>query len=550
MTKSTGSAVDPPAPSSTSVEPAESDTATARPRHVAHSSPSSVIVATRPTDADQNQPESPASIQGSAPESQSTAGVASPSTTDGPASPPVQATISEAGDSEGNQPPSAAGPIVVAHSQLERIRDHIRDFPTGPGVYLMKDARGRVVYIGKAKNLRSRVGSYFQKAAEGDPRIRDWIGEVAQVDYLEAKGEVDAMLMEARLIKDIQPRHNKELKDDKSFPYLQITTHEDFPRVNFTRSPAAKGVKLYGPFPRAGQLRGAIRLLQQVFQFRTCSLDIRENDPRWRWFRPCLLHAIRQCSAPCNLRIDKASYREDIRRLKLVLDGKLDEVVAELQAEMKEAGRNLLFEKAARIRDTLKALQNLNLRGDLNTHAQPEVFHIDPKRGLIGLRKVLELDRTPRRIDGVDIAHLGGDQTVGSLVTFVDGLPFKPGYRRYRIQSVKGIDDYASIREVVSRRILGLREREEPFPDIFLIDGGKGQLNAALAAFRALDEPPPTLISLAKREEIIHRPGEAEPLILSRRSFALRLLQSVRDEAHRFAQHYHHLLRGKKLRDE
>ena len=552
MTESTGSAVDPPAPPVASEEAAG---AAASPRRrVANPSPPPALVEAQPHPA--SQPESPAldqeQKQKHPSESKPTVSdVANESTAVPAATASTQATSPAVENLGGPPNPSAASaPIVVTLCQLERIRDQIRDFPTGPGVYLMKDARGRVVYIGKAKNLRSRVGSYFQKAAEGDPRIRDWIGEVARVDYLDAKGEVDAMLMEARLIKDIQPRHNKELKDDKSFPYLQITTHEDFPRVNFTRSPSAKGVKLYGPFPRAGQLRGAIRLLQQVFQFRTCSLDIRENDPRWRWFRPCLLHSIRQCTAPCNLRIDKAAYREDIRRLKLVLDGKLDEVVAELEAEMREAGRNLLFEKAARIRDTLKALQNLNLRGDLKTHAQPEVFHIDPKRGLVGLRKVLKLDRTPRRIDGVDIAHLGGDQTVGSLVTFVDGLPFKPGYRRYRIQSVKGIDDYASIREVVSRRILGLREREEPFPDIFLIDGGKGQLNAALGAFRALEETPPILISLAKREEIIHRPGEAEPLVLSRRSFALRLLQSVRDEAHRFAQHYHHLLRGKKLRGE
>ena len=422
----------------------------------------------------------------------------------------------------------------------------VRSFPSSSGIYLMKDAQGRVIYVGKAKNLRSRAGSYFQKTASGDRRICDWIGEVADVDFLVADSEVDALLMEARLIKDIQPRHNQDLKDDKSFPYLQITTGEDFPRVNFTREPLDRGVKLYGPFPRAKSLRGAIQVLQRIFKFRTCSLDIDEDDARWRWFRPCLLHSIQQCTAPCNLRIDRESYRTDIRRLRLFLDGKKDVVLSEMEEEMRAASKELKFEKAARLRDEIKALRTLNLRGDLAKHAQPEVFYVDPRKGLKGLKKVLKLESTPRTIDGVDIAHLGGTETVGSLVTFIDGLPFKPGYRRYKIKSVAGIDDFASIREVVSRRIQSLRERDEPFPDIFLIDGGKGQLGAALDAFHALNVLPPTLISLAKREEEIYIPGQSDPIVLSRRSFALRLLQYVRDEAHRFAQHYHHMLRKKR----
>ncbi len=422
----------------------------------------------------------------------------------------------------------------------------VRKFPAKPGVYLMKDAQGRVVYVGKAKNLRARAGSYFQKTSETDPRIRDWIGEVVDIDFLEAESEVDALLMEARLVQDIQPKHNAELKDDKSFPYLQITTGDDFPRVNFTRQPADRGVKLYGPFPRAKSLRGAIQVLQKIFKFRTCELDIEEDDPRWRWFRPCLLASIDQCTAPCNLRIDKAAYRKDIRRLIMFLDGKKGDLVKEMNEEMREASREMRFEAAARIRDELKAIDSLALRGDLRTHAQPEVFYVDPRKGLRGLKKILGLDETPRRIDCVDIAHLGGSETVGSLVTFVDGLPFKPGYKRYKIQTVKGIDDFASIKEVVSRRIEGLIKRDEPLPDIFLIDGGKGQLSSAMSAFEEAGIKPPCLISLAKREEEIYRVGLSDPLVLSRHSFALRLLQCARDEAHRFAQHYHHLLRKKR----
>jgi excinuclease ABC subunit C len=433
---------------------------------------------------------------------------------------------------------------------FRRAAAKVREFPQSPGVYLMKDIAGRVIYVGKAKNLRNRAGSYFLKAAAEDARTADWIGEIADIDCVVCESEVDALLMEARLIKDVQPKHNKELKDDKSFPYLMITTHEEFPRVEVTRTPPLRGVKLYGPFPSAGALRGAIQVMQRIFKFRTCSLDIEEGDEKWKWFRPCLLASINQCTAPCNLRISKEEYRKDIRRLQTFLEGGKVRLLQEMENEMYEASKALEFEKAARLRDELQMLKRLDERGELDTHAQPEVFYIDPKKGLAGLKKVLGLPETPRVIEGVDIAHLGGTETVASLVQFIDGLPFKPGYRRYRIRDVKGIDDFRSIHEVVSRRFRRLSDQQETFPDVLLIDGGKGQLNAAAAAFRDQEITPPTLISLAKREEEIFRLGVSEPLRLSKHAFALRLLQYVRDEAHRFAQHYHHILRGRATLDE
>jgi excinuclease ABC subunit C len=426
-----------------------------------------------------------------------------------------------------------------------RPEERVREFPQTPGVYLMKDTAGRVIYVGKAKNLRSRASSYFNKGAELETRIAGWIGEIADIDYMECESEVDALLVESRLIKDIQPVHNKDLKDGKSFPYLQISTREDFPRVELTRTPATSGVKLYGPFASAGALRGAIQVLQRIFRFRTCSLDIEAEDERWRWFRPCLLASICQCTAPCNLRISKEDYRKDIRRLQLFLDGQKATLLRQLESEMKEAAAALRFEQAARLRDELQALNSLDERGELDEHAQPEVFYIDPGKGLAGLKKVLKLDKVPRTIEGVDIAHLQGGQTVASLVQFIDGLPFKPGYRRFRIQDVPGIDDFRSIQEVVGRRYQRMNDEQEVFPDLLLIDGGKGQLNAAMTAFASLNIPPPTVISLAKRDEEIFVPGNPEPIRLGRNSFALRLLQYVRDEAHRFAQHYHHMLRRK-----
>lgn len=421
----------------------------------------------------------------------------------------------------------------------------VKSFPRTTGVYLMKDAAGVVIYVGKAKSLRSRASSYFGATARQETRTAVWINEIADIDYLECESEVDSLLTEARLIKDIQPRHNKELKDDKSFPYLQIFTKEDFPRVEVTREPLRSGVKLFGPFPSAGSLRAAIQVLQKIFKFRTCTLDIAANDERWQWFRPCLLASIQQCTAPCNLRISVEDYRRDIRRLILFLEGNKSRLLKQLDEEMRAAAKERKFEEAAKMRDEITMLQSLDRRGELDLHAQPEVFYIDPKKGLEGLRRVLKLSKTPQVIEGVDIAHLGGNQTVASLVQFIDGLPFKPGYRRFKITGVEGIDDFRSIHEVVARRFRRLDDEMLSQPDILLIDGGKGQLNAAVNAFRGQDIEPPVLLSLAKQQEEIYLPGASEPIRLSRHSFALRLLQYVRDEAHRFAQHYHHILRDK-----
>lgn len=444
-------------------------------------------------------------------------------------------------------------PLAAGTASLEaphefgfrRAARKVREFPQTPGVYLMKDAAGRVIYVGKAKNLRARAGSYFLKAAASEQRTAIWVGEIADIDYVEAESEVDALLMESRLIKDIQPKHNRELKDDKTFPYLQITTYEDFPRVEVTRQPRDRGVKLFGPFASAGSLRGALQVLQRIFKFRTCTLDIEAGDERWRWFRPCLLASIDQCTAPCNLRVSKEDYRRDINRLVMFLEGNKSRLLNELRAEMAAHAAQREYEQAARLRDEIKMLETLDRRGEIDVHAQPEVFYVDPKKGLAGLKKVLRLEKMPRSIEGFDIAHLGGEETVASLVQFLDGLPFRPGYRRFRIQAVDGVDDFRSLHEAVLRRYRSVPDGEQVFPDIVLIDGGKGQLNAALAAFGQLGVAPPALLSLAKREEEIFVPWQPAPLRLSRHSFALRLLQYVRDEAHRFAQHYHHILRRK-----
>lgn len=437
---------------------------------------------------------------------------------------------------------------------LRELLHKIAHLPKSPGVYLFKDTQGRVVYVGKAKDLRSRVSSYFRGSADllatRGPEIARMITLVTDLDFLDCDTEVDALLKENRLIKDIQPQFNERLRDDKTFPYLEITASDDFPGVYVTRKPRPSGSKLFGPFTSASGLREAVNALQKAFKFRTCELHIVDGDESRRFFRPCLLHAIKQCSAPCADLVSRAEYRKDIARLRRFLSSNRTTVLKQLNREMKALAENRQYEKAGRLRDQIKALQTLSLSGDPEADRQPEVFHVDPAEGLVRLGKLLELDQPPRTIEGIDIANLQGQESCGSLVCFIDGKPFKAGYRRFRIQTVQTIDDYAMIREVISRRYRHAAAGEELYPDVILIDGGLGQLHSALDAFANLDIRPPMVISLAKREEELFIQARAHPLRLQRNDAALRLLQQIRDEAHRFAQHYHHILRRKRVFDE
>ncbi|MFO0840501.1 MAG: excinuclease ABC subunit UvrC [Phycisphaerae bacterium] len=449
-------------------------------------------------------------------------------------------------------------------SRVQGLRGKISQFPKTPGVYLMKDAEGRVLYVGKARDLRARVSSYFQDSADllgtRGPEIAHMAALVADIDFLDCETEVDALLTENRLIKDIQPQFNERLRDDKSFPYLEITTGDDFPGVYVTRSPRLKGSKLFGPFTSAAGVRDAVNALQKAFKFRTCELEIRDGDETRRHFRPCLLHAIQQCTAPCAALIGRQDYDQDIKRLIKLLNSKRSLLLRELRRDMETAASRQDFESAAVLRDRIKAIESLSLSGDVAEHVQPEVFHVDPRAGLEKLGRLLGLHAPPRIIEGIDIATLQGQESVGALVCFIDGKPFKNGYRRFRIRHVEGVDDYAMIREVVARRYKHAAVAEELFPDVILVDGGIGQLHAALEAFDRLHDAieserggavkPAMVISLAKREELIYVQARQKPLRLARNNEALRLLQQVRDEAHRFGQHYHHVLRRKRTFDE
>jgi excinuclease ABC subunit C len=439
--------------------------------------------------------------------------------------------------------------------KLEKIRKEIRTFPAGPGLYFMKDSRGTVLYIGKAKNLRSRAASYFQAGSDiissRGPRIAEMLAKVKTVDFIETKSEVDACLQEARLIKDVRPPYNADLTDDKTFPYLEITVRDEYPGVYITRKPQTNS-RLFGPFANVGDLRGALVVLQKIFKFRTCRLEISESDDKRHFFRPCILYSIKQCTAPCADYISKTDYRKISSDLIKFLNSKRTTVLKQFKKQMDETAASLDYEKAAMYRDRIRLIENLDKRGDVGEDVQPEVFAIEPTEALEKLQQVLESPNPIRVIEGFDIAHISGSETVGSLVRFIDGRPFKAGYRRYKIKTVSGIDDYACLKEVLVRRFRHAAAGEELWPDLVLVDGGIGQLHAAQDAFKELEVSPPKLVALAKKEEIIYIAGSPDKagLKLPATNPAKKLLQYIRDEAHRFAQHYHHILRSKKMFNE
>ncbi|MBY0313173.1 MAG: UvrB/UvrC motif-containing protein [Phycisphaerales bacterium] len=471
--------------------------------------------------------------------------------------------------------------------RLARLLRKSRNLAGSPGVYLMKDHKGVVLYVGKAARLADRVASYFIPSADLGPKKQPMLDLVHDFDTLPCDGEWEALLTENRLIKDIGPKFNVRLTDDKSFPYLVITQREDFPRVMVTRDltdPLVKGAKVFGPFTAVGSLREAVTLLQRVFKFRTCSLDIVDGDEKNKYFRPCILYNINQCTAPCAAKIAKEPYFLDAQRFIKAIESKRSIMIREMEQEMAQAAAELEFEKAAALRDQIKALQKLEDRakGGRKEGWQPEteISYVEPKKALVSLQKTLGLTLPIRCIEAIDIAHLQGGETVGSKVCFLDGRPFKNEYRRYRIgkggiqasryPGIKGgsiagsldasmpppsmpspiNDDYGSIREVVTRRYREAGEGHELYPDVIVIDGGLGQLHAALEAFQHMNMRPPMVISLAKKEELIYVQEKTEPIRLGRDNLGLKLVQAIRDEAHRFAQHYHHVLRRKKTLGE
>ena len=431
-------------------------------------------------------------------------------------------------------------------TRRERLLARARDLPDAPGVYIMRGGDGEEIYVGKAKRLRRRVASYFQRR---ERRYKDLAlaENIADFEYVETDSELEAFLLESRFIKDLQPRYNVMLKNTERYPFIEVTWGEDFPRVITAWRKENPDSRYFGPFVGAGDIRGAIAMLQRIFRFRSCRLDIGGAAFGRARRRGCLNYSIKRCSGPCFGNIGREEYRRRIAGLSRFLCGQKKDLIEDLRRDLDEAAKELHFEEAAELRDIVQALTAINRHPGIDESLAPFNPNTEPEKGLDALRAVLDLPSPPRRIEGIDIANLMGREVVGSLVSFLDGVPFKDGYRRYRIKTVEGQDDFACIAEVVRRRYGRMAIEGAELPDIILIDGGKGQLGAAETALRDVGVFPAALMSLAKAEETPFLAGRADPLPLSRRNAGLKILMHVRDESHRFAQHYHHILRRKAM---
>ncbi len=411
------------------------------------------------------------------------------------------------------------------------VSEKLKGLPDRPGVYLFKDASGRVLYVGKAVSLRKRVSSYFQPGRPLSAKLMQLVRQTADLEWIGTGSEAEALLYESSLIKESQPRYNVALRDDKSYPFLKVTVEEEFPRLYIGRGTHEPGVKAVGPFANATLLRQAFGAVRRIIPFRTC---------RTLPARACLDYHLRLCRAPCEGKVSRAQYEEDLSKVIRLMEGKKEEVLEDLRAGMQRAAGERRYEEAAKIRDQIGGLLQLASR--------PR--RLVPAEALADLQSVLQLPRLPRRIEGFDVSNIYGREAVGSCVCFVDGKPWKDGYRRFRVKSVAGIDDFAMMREILRRRYERQRGQTpkgltpQGLPDLVLIDGGKGHLSTALEVLKELKLDLPAA-GIAKEFEEIFLPGRREPILLPPESRALQLLQRVRDEAHRFAIGYHRLLRGK-----
>ncbi|MFH0753735.1 MAG: excinuclease ABC subunit UvrC [Candidatus Omnitrophota bacterium] len=411
------------------------------------------------------------------------------------------------------------------------LQNKIKSLPLTSGVYLMKDASGTIIYVGKAINLRRRVQSYFRgkvRQVKTDLLVRN----IADIDVIHTRSEAEALILEAALVKEHQPKYNIDLKDSKSYPFIEVSG-DDFPRVAVVRFHKAqernKRAVYFGPYVDAGLIREALTIIRKIFPFCSCM----PMPPK-----ACLYHSIHLCPAPCIGAVSEKDYARNIKSIQLILGGQKDVLYRDLRESMERLARQKDFEQAAVVRDQLRAIGALYASsGDANYFKELEQ-----------LQRALGLSRRPERVECIDISTTMGERSVGSLVSFLNGRSDKANYRRFRIKDVQGMDDFKMVAEVVRRRYGRLKREGGAYPDLIMIDGGKGQLAAADDALKALGIDVP-LISLAKREEEIFVPGKRRPVLLSRDSLALRLLQRVRDEAHRFAISYHRLLRGKKVFD-
>jgi excinuclease ABC subunit C len=412
-----------------------------------------------------------------------------------------------------------------------------------PGVYVFRDAFAQVIYVGKAKSLRKRLGSYFQPSRRrtADPKLRSLINSIETVEVFPVKTDEEAVLLESRFIKQYNPRYNIVLRDDKRFLLIKIDLRVPFPRLMLARLRKDDNCMYFGPFPYAGVVRETIDHLSRFYGLRSCTV----RRPGEKDFEHCSNHIIRTCTAPCVGKITQEDYRKRMDRVMEVLAGDTKEVIEDLETKMQKLAERHDFERAAKTRDIITNIRSVCT--PTRTFARASISTFPGPEAVAELQSILEMDKPPTAIECFDNSNISGTSAVAAMVRFVNGAPSRKDYRHYKIKTVEGPDDFASMNEVVRRRYSRLADEQKPMPDLIVIDGGKGQLAAAYQVLLDLDLTDVPIIGLAKRQEEIFTIYSPDPVIVEHHRPALRLLQAIRDEAHRFAITFHRDLRRKRI---
>lgn len=438
----------------------------------------------------------------------------------------------------------------------DALKQKLAELPREPGVYFHKDKHGEIIYIGKAAVLKNRVKQYFQKSRGRDPKTEALVEEIADIDWMVVESEIDALFLEAEMVRRYLPKYNILLRDDKSSLFVRITYDTSHPTVSFTRRPLDDGAKYFGPYFNGGEVKRAIKYLRKVFPYSTHINTV----PK----RACLLYHLGLCPGIEENKTTLSEYRNSLKKLMQYLKGERVQLVRQLEREMNSFAKASEFENAAQTRNQLFALKGLSKQ---IVFSDKEFLDISKDQGLNGLMDLLGLEKVPKVIEGFDISHMQGTDNVASMVVFSNGVPKKDAYRKFKLR-IPGNDDFAHMNEAISRRLSEKNRRDWGVPDLFLIDGGKGQLTAAIAArdSQGLNMP---MIGLAKREEeiVVHleksnitvnhgvlksmnayttQNDVFSVILLPKQSHVVKLLQRVRDESHRFAVSYHSVLKTKR----
>ena len=438
------------------------------------------------------------------------------------------------------------------------IQEELKNLPVGPGVYLHHNAEGEIIYIGKARNLKNRVSQYFQTTRDRSVKIQMMVSHIAYFEYILTETENDALLLENRLIKKYMPRYNTLLKDGKTYPYIKVTVSEDFPRLMKVRNVYKDKNKYYGPYPHEMIVNEIIDLLNSVYHLRTCSRKLPEETGKKR---ACLNYHIHRCDAPCEGLISREEYAERIVQVRKYLDGNSSEILQYLKEKMEDAASRMEYERAAEWKELLFAARRikteLSRRKDWKVLEQNEERirseEVQTRGAVEELSDILGI-RYARRMESYDISNISGYESVGSMVVYVDGRPKKSDYRKFRIKTVEGPDDYASMAEVLKRRLTHKGDGSfDALPDLILIDGGKGQVNAVLEVIDKLILEGHTELSripvcgMVKDDR--HRTRgmmyQNQEYLMDRSSEPFKLITRIQDETHRFAIEYHRKLHNK-----